>query len=55
MVGLVSLTDAICPEPRCQVVTPQGQIKYRDNTHLSAGYSESLWRPLAERVDAAIG
>ena len=55
MVRLVSLTDVICPEPRCQVVTTQGQIKFRDNSHLSAGYSTALWRPLAERLEAAIG
>lgn len=55
LVRLVSLTDIVCPQPQCQVVTPQGQIKFRDNTHLSAGYSESLWRPLAERIDEAIG
>jgi hypothetical protein len=37
------------------VVTSAGQIKYRDNTHLSAGYSTALWRPLSERLEAAIG
>jgi hypothetical protein len=55
LVRVVSLNDVICPERRCQVVTSHGQIKYRDGTHLSAGYSASLWRPLAERLDAAIG
>jgi peptidoglycan/LPS O-acetylase OafA/YrhL len=54
-VRLVDLTNVICPEQRCQVVTSAGQIKYRDNTHLSAGYSTALWRPLSERLEAAIG
>ncbi len=54
-VRLVDLTDVICPDPLCQVVTSGGQIKYRDNTHLSAGYSTTLWRPLSDRLEAAIG
>ncbi len=51
----VGMTDAICPEKTCQVVSPTGQIMYRDEHHLTAGYSATLWPELADRLDAAIG
>jgi hypothetical protein len=49
------MTDVLCPAEQCQVVTPQGQIMYRDTHHLTAGYSAAMWRALSDRVDAAIG
>jgi peptidoglycan/LPS O-acetylase OafA/YrhL len=51
----VDMTDAICPRARCQVVTPTGQIMYRDEHHLTAGYSASLWPTLAQRLEKALG
>jgi hypothetical protein len=50
----VDMTDVICPRARCQVVTQTGQIMYRDQHHLTAGYSASLWHSLSERLEAAI-
>ena len=49
------MTDVICPEKTCQVVSPTGQIKYRDEHHLTAGYSATLWPDLSDRLDAAMG
>jgi hypothetical protein len=54
-VRVVDMTDVLCPAEQCQVVTPQGQIMYRDTHHLTAGYSAAMWRALSDRVDAAIG
>lgn len=35
--------DAVyCPKDRCRVVTPGGQIMYRDDEHLTATYTRSL-------------
>ena len=50
------MSDVICPDDqdRCQVVTPAGQIMYRDQHHLTAGYSAGLWKVLSQRIDAAI-
>jgi peptidoglycan/LPS O-acetylase OafA/YrhL len=55
-VAFVDMSDIICPEKqaRCQVVSPAGQIMYRDQHHLTAGYSASLWKVLSQRIDAAI-
>jgi peptidoglycan/LPS O-acetylase OafA/YrhL len=47
----VDLTDVICPARTCQVVTPTGMIKYRDEHHLSARYGASLWETLAQRIE----
>jgi hypothetical protein len=47
----VDLTDAICPTATCQVVTPTGMIKYRDEHHLSARFGASLWKTLAQRLE----
>jgi SGNH domain (fused to AT3 domains) len=47
----VDRTDVICPRGRCQVVTRAGQIMYRDQHHLTAGYSATLWRSLSERLE----
>jgi peptidoglycan/LPS O-acetylase OafA/YrhL len=47
----VDLTDAICPTTTCQVVTPTGMIKYRDEHHLSARFGASLWKTLAQRIE----
>jgi hypothetical protein len=36
-------------------VSPSGQVKYRDEHHLTAGYSASLWPVLSERLEARLG
>jgi peptidoglycan/LPS O-acetylase OafA/YrhL len=46
----IDLTDVICPSTTCQVVTPDGTVKYRDEHHLSAAYASTLWQALAERL-----
>ncbi len=51
----VDMTDVICPTARCQVVSPTGQIMYRDEHHLTAGYSATLWKSVDERLETAIG
>ena len=48
------MTDVICPRSTCQVVTSSGQVKYRDEHHLTAGYSARLWPALAERLEARL-
>jgi hypothetical protein len=53
-VRFVDLTDVMCPAERCQVVTAEGQIMFRDSHHLTEGYSESLWKVVSDRVDRAI-
>jgi hypothetical protein len=53
-VRFVDLTDVMCPAERCQVVTSEGQIMFRDSHHVTAGYSESLWKVVSDRVDKAI-
>jgi peptidoglycan/LPS O-acetylase OafA/YrhL len=50
----VDMTDVICPTATCQVVSPTGQIKYRDEHHLTAGYSASLWPELSARLEAEV-
>ena len=54
-VRFVGMTDVICPQRTCQVVSPTGQIMYRDEHHLTAGYSATLWPELSDRLDAVIG
>ncbi|MBA4607538.1 hypothetical protein H1W00_03535 [Aeromicrobium sp. Marseille-Q0843] len=44
----IDLRDVHCPKRRCRVVTPSGQIMYRDHQHLTATYSRSL-APLMEK------
>ena len=51
----LDMTDVICPKARCQVVSSTGQIMYRDQHHLTAGFSATLWERLSERLDRAIG
>ncbi|MFL6178059.1 MAG: SGNH hydrolase domain-containing protein [Ornithinibacter sp.] len=51
----VDMTDVICPTKRCQVVSATGQIMYRDEHHLTAGFSASMWPGLAKRLEAAMG
>ena len=50
----LDMTDAICPKARCQVVSPTGQIMYRDGHHLTAGFSATLWSDVSERLETAI-
>jgi len=54
-VRTLDMTDVICPSPTCHVVSPSGQIKYRDEHHLTAGYSATLWPRLAERLEPLLG
>ena len=51
----LSMTDVICPKATCQVVSPTGQIMYRDQHHLTAGFSATLSGKLSQRLDAAFG
>jgi len=54
LVRHVDMTDAICPKATCQVVSPTAQIMYRDQHHLTAGYSATLWRALADKLEDAL-
>lgn len=49
----VDLSDEFCPGGECRVVTPQGQIMYRDDEHLTADYSRSLAPLFEQRLRAA--
>ena len=51
---LLDLTETLCPGERCQVVTPAGQVMYRDSGHLTAGYSAGLWRAVRDGVEAGL-
>ena len=53
-VHTLDMTDVICPESTCHVVSESGQVKYRDEHHLTAGYSASLWPVLSERLEAVL-
>ena len=55
LVRTLAMTDVICPRSTCHVVSPTGQIKYRDEHHLTAGYSATLWPQLSERLEALVG
>jgi len=50
----IDLTPVICPEQSCPVVSPAGQIMFRDSHHLTAGYSESLWKRMAAELTKAM-
>ncbi|MTB89501.1 hypothetical protein H9L21_15020 [Aeromicrobium senzhongii] len=50
----INLRAAHCPKRVCRVVTPKGQIMYRDHQHLTATYARSL-APLIERRLRATG
>jgi peptidoglycan/LPS O-acetylase OafA/YrhL len=54
LVEHLDMSDVICPKATCQVVSSTGQIKYRDQHHLTAGYSATLWPVLARRLEAAL-
>ncbi len=51
----LDMTDVICPEERCQVVSATGQIIFRDEHHLTAGFSAAMWETLSERLQKAMG
>ena len=53
-IGFVDMTDVICPTERCQVVSPEGRIIYRDTHHLTEGFSASAGRALAQRIEASL-
>lgn len=46
----IDLRDVYCPGRRCRVVTPEGQIMYRDHQHLTATYTRSLAPLLLDRL-----
>ena len=50
----ISMKETYCPKRRCRVVTPRGQIMFRDHQHLTATYTRSL-APLMERRLRRIG
>jgi hypothetical protein len=50
----VDLTSVLCPDRACPVVSPQGQIMYRDANHLTDGYSGTLWKPFSDAVITAL-
>ncbi|MCD9154446.1 hypothetical protein LT944_08590 [Aeromicrobium sp. zg-Y50] len=50
----INLRAEHCPKRVCRVVTPRGQIMYRDHQHLTATYARSL-TPLIERQLRATG
>jgi hypothetical protein len=50
-VRFVDLTELLCPAASpCPVVSPGGVIMYRDDDHLTASYTESLWGEIDRRV-----
>jgi peptidoglycan/LPS O-acetylase OafA/YrhL len=53
-VSFVDLNAAVCPTPRCEVVTPDGVIKYRDSHHLGQTFARSLAPEVAQFVRAAL-
>ena len=44
----ISMRSTFCPRSSCRVVTPRGQVMYRDRQHLTATYTRSL-APFFER------
>ena len=50
-VSFVDMTEEICPVDPCPAVTRDGTIMYRDDDHLSATFSERLWRLLGRELD----
>lgn len=46
----IDMNDTYCPERICPVVTPRGQIMYRDHQHLTAAYTRSLAPLFAKRL-----
>jgi hypothetical protein len=50
----VDLTSVLCPDRACPVVSPHGQIMYRDANHLTDGYSRALWKPFSDAVISAL-
>lgn len=46
----ISMRSVYCPKRRCRVVTPSGQVMYRDHHHLTATYTRSLAALLEERL-----
>lgn len=54
-VGFLDLTDLICSDARCDMVTPEGVIKFRDAHHLTQTFSYSLGSELAVALDGLLG
>lgn len=50
----LDLTQTICPQAMCPVVTRDGIIIYRDQSHLTATYSRSLAGEIARRVNPLV-
>lgn len=50
----LDMNSLICPTETCYPVDQNGTITYRDTKHLTAKFSLSLWKGLAERMNALL-
>jgi peptidoglycan/LPS O-acetylase OafA/YrhL len=53
-VTYIDLTDLVCRDDPCSVVTDDGTITYRDSHHLTQRFSRSLAPEFGDRLSAAI-
>jgi hypothetical protein len=53
-VSTLDLTDLVCPQRTCQVVTRSGVVVYRDSHHMTASFSRLLGTSVAARLPASI-
>ncbi|MGZ4684365.1 acyltransferase family protein [Oryzihumus sp.] len=53
-VRFADMTSVLCPTDRCPVTTPQNVVIYRDGHHITARYSELVWREFSDAVERAI-
>jgi hypothetical protein len=51
--AIVDMTDRVCATPRCSVIQ-RGHIVFRDDDHLTAGFSRAEAPVLGERIVAAL-
>jgi peptidoglycan/LPS O-acetylase OafA/YrhL len=49
-VSFVDVSDLVCPSNPCQMVTPDGVIKYRDRHHITQTFSRQLAPALSDRL-----
>jgi peptidoglycan/LPS O-acetylase OafA/YrhL len=49
-VSFVEVSDLVCPSDPCQMVAPNGVIKYRDRHHITQTFSRQLAPALADRI-----
>ncbi len=50
----LDMNSLICPTETCYPVDQNGTITYRDSRHLTATFSLSLWKGLADRMSALL-